>query len=175
MALRNVKGKLRPESPRLKDLPSAAITVVDPSEGRTSHGHFGPNNRAAIGRVVAQLCREGLEGLDADLAKDALALYRATLRNLPSRGPSVRQLVAAQCRHAVIATAYANAAARVGLATAEGIKLAEQARSHDLAAQRLAVTAFDLAKRTTEPKAPDATQLPPGYEWPDETPEGGKP
>jgi hypothetical protein len=99
---------------------------------------------------MKQLCREGLEGLDENLARDALTMYRALLRVAPSDGPAVRQLIAAQCRHAVMATAFANEAAKLGLATPEGIKLAEQSRSHDLAAQRLSVTAFDLAVRTAD-------------------------
>jgi hypothetical protein len=146
MSLRFVKDKLRVESPQLKDTPTA-LTVADPSVDRDEHGHFGPGNGAAIGRGLKQVCREGLEGLDADLARDAMMLYRGVLRSLPAAGPSVRQLVAAQCRHAVIATAFANAAAKAGLASPDGIKLAEHSRSHDLAAQRLAVTAFDLATR----------------------------
>jgi hypothetical protein len=146
MPLRNVKGKLRTESPRLKDL-SLRRTARDPSDGRDEHGHFAAGNRVATDRALKQLCREGLEGLDAELARDAMTMYRALLRTSPSDGPAVRQITAAQCRHAVMATSFANAAAKAGLATPDGIKLAEQARSHDLAAQRLAVTAYDLACR----------------------------
>ena len=50
----------------------------------------------------------------------------------------------------MLATRYANEAASVGLATPTGIKLAEQSRAHDLAAQRLAVTSYDLATRGAE-------------------------
>ncbi|MGA2450835.1 MAG: hypothetical protein ABTD50_19395 [Polyangiaceae bacterium] len=153
MTTRFVKGKARTESPRLKDLPTS-ITVALPSDGRGAHGEFGPGNGAAIGRGVKQLCREGLEGLtsgvDDGLARDALTMYRALVRSLPSDGPGVRQLVASQARHAVMATTYANAAAGVGLASPEGVKLAEKSRAHDLVAQRLAVTAFDLATRLAD-------------------------
>lgn len=167
MALRIVKGKLRPESPRLKDM-SAGTTARDPSAGRTADGRFAAGNGAANGRAAKELIREslGTEGADPETVRQALTMYRAILRELPSDGPSVRQLVAARCRHAVMATRYANEAAKVGLATPAGIKLAEQSRAHDLAAQRLAVTAYDLSIRGAahERDQHEAGRLPPGFE-----------
>lgn len=153
MALRMVKGKLRPESPRLKDTPQA--TAREPSAGRTADGRFAAGNGVANGRAAKALIREslGAVGADPEIVRQALALYRALLRDLPSDGPSVRQLVAARCRHAVMATRYANEAAQVGLATPVGIKLAEQSRAHDLAAQRLATTSYDLAVRNAQLEA----------------------
>lgn len=147
MTTRFVKGKARFETPRLKDLPHAA-TVRDPSAGRDVRGQFAAGNGAATEQGSKALIRQSL-GSDADdpMVREALTLYRAILRGLPSDGASVRQLTASRCRHAVLATRFANEAARAGLTSPEGMKLAEHARAHDLAAQRLAVTAFDLATR----------------------------
>jgi hypothetical protein len=156
MAFRNVKNKFRFESPRLKDV-ARTVTARDPSAGRTADGRFASGNRAANGRSAKALIRRslGAEGADPEMVRQALTMYHALLRDLPSDGPSVRQLVAARCRHAVMATRFANEAAKVGLATPMGLKLAEQSRSHDLAAQRLAVTSFDLAVRGAQKAAAD--------------------
>jgi len=162
MALRVVKGKLRPESPRLKDLALArGGTAVDRSDGRAPDGRFAPGNRAANGRSAKALIRRSLgEGADPEMVRQALTMYYALLRDMPSDGPSVRQLVAARCRHAVMATRFADEAAKVGLATPAGLKLAEQSRAHDLAAQRLAVTSYDLAVRGAERRAETPTSWP---------------
>jgi hypothetical protein len=151
MALRVVKDKLRPESPRLKDLARHG-TARERTVNHGADGRFVTANGAANGREAKTLIREslGTAGADPEMVRQALTMYRAILRELPSDGPSVRQLVAARCRHAVLATRYANEAASVGLATPTGIKLAEQSRAHDLAAQRLAVTSYDLATRGAE-------------------------
>ncbi|HEY1695445.1 MAG TPA: hypothetical protein VGG39_24920 [Polyangiaceae bacterium] len=166
MSLRVVKDRLRPESPRLKDTPAA--TARDPSVGRSADGRFATGNGAANGRAAKALIRESLgsEGAEPEVVRQALTMYRALLRDLPSDGPSVRQLVAARCRHAVMATRYANEAAKAGLATPAGIKLAEQSRAHDLAAQRLAVTSYDLAVRgaALEGDRRAVDRLPPGFE-----------
>lgn len=146
MTTRFVKGKARTETPRLKDHHTPR-TARDPSAGRDARGQFSKGNGAAIGRGAKQIVREALSRVPPELVRDALTLYRACLRELPSDGPSVRQLTAARCRHAVLATCFTNEAVSAGLTTPLGMKLAEAARSHDLAAQRLAVTAFDIASK----------------------------
>ncbi len=150
MSHRFVKGGARTETPRLKDTPKVK-TARDPSEGRDKRGQFAPGNRHSIGQGVKALIKRGLgdaaNPATRELVREATRLYSAILRSLPSDGPGVRQLVAAQARHAMLATHYANEAATVGLATPEGLKLAEASRSHDGTAQRLAVTAYDRAVR----------------------------
>jgi hypothetical protein len=164
MALRLVKGKLRPESPRLKDLP--VVTAGQRSDGRAPDGRFAPGNGAANGRAAKALIRKslGADGADPEMVRQAVTMYHALLRDLPSDGPSVRQLVAARCRHAVLATRFADEAAKVGLATPMGLKLAEQSRAHDLAAQRLAVTSYDLAVRGAQRDAERPKTAWPGFE-----------
>jgi hypothetical protein len=150
MATRFVKDKARTETPRLKDL-SANEPARDPSAGRGEAGRFGAGNRHGIGQGIKALIRRGLGDPEnpatAALVKEATRLYLHLLRSLPSDGPGVRQLVASQARHAMLATFYANEAARVGLATDDGLKLAEASRAHDTTAQRLGVTAYDRATR----------------------------
>jgi hypothetical protein len=147
VAIRNVKGKARFETPRLKDL-NPPHTERDPTEGRTPDGRFASGNAAATERGSKSLIRKSLgKAADPDLVREALTLYRALLRDLPSDGPSVRQLTASRARHAVLATRFADEATKAGLTSPTGMKLAELSRSHDLAAQRLAVTAYDLAVR----------------------------
>lgn len=150
MATRFVKGKARTETPRLKDIPQLdPKTARKPSDGRGSGGRFLPGNRLAIGAGIKALIRQGLgdpnDPATADLVRQATRLYLAIMRGLPSDGPGVRLLVAAQARHATLASHYANEAARAGLATPIGLKLAEAARSHSMTAQRHSVTAYDQA------------------------------
>ncbi|HOU89569.1 MAG TPA: hypothetical protein PLU22_00925 [Polyangiaceae bacterium] len=165
MTARFTKGKARTETPRLKDLPLALVreSAPDPAEGRDEGGRFAPGNRHSVEQGIKALIRRGLgdpsDPTTGELTREALKLYNALRRGLPSDGPGVRQLVAAQARHATLAGFYANEAARVGLATPEGLKLAEASRAHDTTAQRLATTAYDravregAARRAAEPPA----------------------
>jgi hypothetical protein len=153
MALRFVKGSARTETPRLKDL-AGPIPPPDPTKGRDSQGRFTNGNPVANGQGIKALIRKGLgdpnDPATAELVRNATRLYLAILRDLPSDGAAVRQLIASQARHAVLATHYANAAAKAGLASDEGLALAEAARSHDTTAQRLSVTAYDRSVREAQ-------------------------
>jgi hypothetical protein len=155
MTTRFVKGKARTETPRLKDL-STPEAARDPSEGRDGGGRFARGNRTGFGQGIKALIRKGLgdptNEATGRLVREATRLYLAVLRSLPSDGPGVRQLVASQSRHAMLATYYANEAAREGLASDRGLKLAEASRAHDTTAQRLAVTAYDRAVREAAAK-----------------------
>lgn len=159
----------------MKDLHVVA-SARDPSDGRTQGGRFGKGNRASVGNGFKSLIRKSLGDPDdpaaAELVRQATRLYLALLRDLPSDGPAVRQLAASQARHVALATHFANEAARVGLATDRGLRLAEASRAHDTTAQRLAVTAYDRATReaAAAKNAPlDAT------EWEKLIEEGSKP
>ena len=158
MTARFVKGKARTETPRLKDL-SLPETARDPSEGRGEAGRFAAGNRASVGQGIKALIRKGLGDPDDEatgsLVREATRLYLALLRSLPADGPGVRQLVASQARHAMLATHYANEAARVGLGTKDGLAMAEASRAHDTTAQRLSVTAYDRAVREAASKPRD--------------------
>jgi hypothetical protein len=151
MTTRFTKGKARTEAPRLKDL-ATPHSVRDPSEGRANGGRFASGNRAAIGQGWKATIRKALGAMAGspqveEIVRQATSLYVATLRALPADDADIRQLVAARCRNAALGTFYANEAARVGLATPEGLKLAEAARAHDKTAQGLSTTAYDRAVR----------------------------
>ena len=146
MADRFTHDKARTETPRLKDL-NTKETARNPSDGRSGGGRFATGNRIANGQGTKALIRKGLGDPESDLTKDATRLYLAILRTLPSDGPGVRVLVASQARHTVLAAFYADAAAKAGLESPQGLKLAEASRSHDTTAQRLSVTAYDRAAR----------------------------
>lgn len=164
MATRNHNGKPGTETPRLKDL-STKETARDPSEGRGEAGRFAPGNRVANGQGIKALIRKGLgdpsDERTAELVKEATRIYLAILRSLPSDGPGVRVLVAAQARHTVLGTYYADAAAKAGLDTTAGLKLADAARSHDYTAQRLSVASYDRAAReqASKPKGKSLADL----------------
>jgi hypothetical protein len=165
VTLRFTKGKARTETPRVKDL-SVSVPERDPSEGRDASGRFLSGNPHGIGQGFKATIRRSLGSVDnaspeaAEVVRSATKLYLALLRSLPSDGPAVRQLVAAQARHAAIATFYSNEGARVGLATKEGLAFAEAARAHDTTAQRLSVTAYDRAVREAAAKPAPVEQFP---------------
>jgi hypothetical protein len=156
MSGRFVKGKARTETPRAKDIPACLIqtayeTGEERSVGRGEGGRVGPGNRLAVGSGFKAQIRRSLGNPDdpatGPLVKEALKMYASILRDLPDTGPQVRPLVAAQARHTVLATHYANLAVKAGLDTAAGMALADAARAHDTTAQRLSTTAFDRAVR----------------------------
>lgn len=157
MAIRNTHDKTRFESPRVKDIPNLTVgTESERTVGRGSDGRFAAGNRAANGRAQKTITLASMgdpkDPRTAQLASQARTLYFAYLRALPSDGPTVRSTIAAQARNTVLAAEYARLAAVAGLATKEGIKLSEQARAHDVTANRLAVTALDIATREANQK-----------------------
>jgi len=151
MAHRFERGKVRASTPRLKDVPRPKKSEPNPLEGRKPDGKFDSGNRLSEGQGFKALVRRSLGDPEdpavADLTKTTRALYLHTLKSLPSDGPGVRPLVAAQARHMVLATYYSNAAVKAGLETKQGLVMAEASRSHDVTAQRLSVTAYDRAVR----------------------------
>jgi len=163
MALVNEKGKLRPQPPRLKNIPAAA-TARERDRNRDSRGRFVGGNRAATGRAWKSIVRRAL-GRDATAAetdsiyRDAGTLFAAQLRQLPSQVPQVQDAVARGARASVLSSRTAALALEAGLETDAGRKLLELSIKLDARAERLAVTALDLAQRFA--KAESAKQLPP--------------
>ncbi len=149
MALRFVKDETRQESPRLKDTPKEPART--PSDGRATAGRFGPRNRFGEGQGTKALIRKGLgdpeDPVTGERTREALRLYYALVGKLPSDGPAVRALCAAQARHTVLASAFATEASRAGLTSKEGLALAEASRAHDTTAQRMSVAAYDRSVR----------------------------
>lgn len=153
-------SKARADLPRLSHVPQE--TARDPLEGRDRTGRFGKGNQASRGSGVKALILKGLgdpnDPETAEIVRLAVRMYRGLLQELPADGPAVRQLVAAQARHAVLAGHLTTAAAKEGLTSPAGMKLAAQALQHDRAAERLAVTAYDRAVREQRARAAQAPQ-----------------
>lgn len=150
MSIERSHGKARPTLPRRRDL-EAADADRDPCRGRDEHGRFASGNEAGTGRgwkaIVAKHLGRELQGEAGPLAREALQLFRAELAQMPHDGPQVRQLVAARARSAVLAARYAMRAAELGLDTDVGQKAIELSMRLDARAERLAVTALDIASK----------------------------
>ena len=149
MALRFEKGKRRPQPPRLKDLGKRS---GQRSRNQDEGGRFAPGNNAAAGRRVKGIIRRYL-GADVTaqelvaLTQDTLELFRAFKRALGSEVPQVQDTVARRARWGVLSAFYALKAIELGLLTDAGQAAIEMALKLDARAERLDVTAIDLAER----------------------------
>jgi hypothetical protein len=152
MAIRREHGKGRPQPPRLKDLGSAERSG-ERNRNQDAKGRFAPGNDAPKGRAVKRIIRRYLgEGaanseLVEQLTQDTLHLFKAFRRAIGSEVPQVQDTVARRARWGVLSAWYARHAAEVGLGTQEGDRLLEMALKLDARAERLDVTALDLAQR----------------------------
>jgi hypothetical protein len=79
------------------------------------------------------------------LARDAAQMAMRVIKEMPSAGTSVCSSVAAQARHRMLATYYANKSLELGPDTEQGQKFAEAAAKHDMTAERIGVSAYDRA------------------------------
>ncbi len=173
MSIETSHGKARPTLPRSSDL-AVVDTVPNPSEGRAPFGRFAPGNRIAQGQrwkaSIRKLLGRGATSAEAEaLARESFRLYLALLRAMPSDGPSVRTLVALQARHVVLAARWANRAAELGFDSDEGIAADERALRHGQRAERVAVTALDVATRVATAKRRSPAHVP-SWLRPAETP-----
>jgi hypothetical protein len=155
-------GKARPTMLRSSDLTEA--TERDPSVDRVEAGRFAPGNRIAVGRGWKEGVRKLLPPDSADaevqrIADDAALVYRSVLRSLSSDGPLVRLQVAKLARHEAVAGYFQAKAMAAGLSSDEGVALDDRAIKHGQRAERLAVTARDLAD-TAAKRRPDPDGLP---------------
>jgi len=161
MPIESSHGKARPTLPRSSDL-QAVPTVSDAERqragSRDAHGRFAPGNVIGRGRgwkrAIARVLGRHIEDPVAiAVAADAWKDYCATLRQLPSDGPMVRGLVALKARHLALAAYFHGLGAERGLSTEEGMAALEMASKHGQRAERLAVTALDVAtKLAKEPR-----------------------
>jgi hypothetical protein len=160
MSIRNEHGKARPQPPRSKDLPSA-LSAAEPNRGRDASGRFAPGNGLATERGIKALLKRQL-GKHADDA-EVQSLYRETriqflaeLGRMPSKAPQVQRDLCARARWSALSARYAALAASLGLDTPEGQKALDTAMKLDARAERLGVTALDIAERLhrSEPKDP---------------------
>lgn len=173
MTIERSHGKARPTLPRSSDLADAApAPEVDRNRderGRAVAGNtLGVNKgvRAALRKMIA---RETKDPLARAVADDAWKIFAANVAELPSSGSIVRGLLLRKARHEALSAFWEMQATAKGLATPEGIEAQEMAMKHGQRAERLAVTAIDVAtKLKTETKTGDAA--PSWFEKPDGAP-----
>jgi hypothetical protein len=88
-----------------------------------------------------------LKGDAEPLARESFRMYQALLAELPHTGAQVSSLVAARARSAVLSARYAARAAELGLDTEDGMAALDLSMKLDARAERLAVTALDIATK----------------------------
>lgn len=153
MALRFEKGKLRPQPPRIKDVPHRKRTR-ERDRNRDAKGHFTDGNDAARGKrlkaiIKRQLGRDATGQVVERVYADTVDVYRACLRAVPG-GADVAQVqdtLARRARWSVLSAHYSLLATELGLGTEAGNRALEMALKLDARAERLDVTALDLAER----------------------------
>jgi hypothetical protein len=150
MSTRQSHGSAHTELPRSDEL-AAQLPERDPTLHRDAQGRFTSGNGIGYGRhwkrTIARMLGVDMHGEAGELARETWVLYRALLAELPYDSASVRQLVAARARAAVLAARYARRASEVGLDTKDGAAALAQSVALDLRAERLAVTSLDISSR----------------------------
>lgn len=150
MTIERSHGKARPTLVRSADLRIAA-TEAERTDGRQGNGRFAPGNRAAIGRgfreTVKKLLGPKVDDAEAKMVRaDAWRTFVVTMRAMPSDAAPVRSMVSLHAGHVALAAYYRAKATAAGLATAEGMKLLEVADRQSQRAERVLVTALDVAR-----------------------------
>jgi len=165
VSIEHSNGKARPTLPRSSDL-RRVESAGNRTEGRDDAGRFAPGNRVSMGarwkNSVKRLLGRGASAeVASDVARQAWGLYLAVMREMPSDGPTVRMLAALQARHAALAAYFTDRAGELGLDTAEGAAALERATKDGQRAERLAVTALDVATKLADSKPRSGDALPP--------------
>lgn len=156
MTIEQSHGKARPTLPRSSDL-SDIKAASNPSDGRGAGGRFAAGNSVGIGAREKNAIKRllGPTASSNAVIRDARKLFAACLRDMPSDGANVRQLVALQARHGALAAYYAARAAELGLDTVDGAIADDRAMKHGQRAERLAVTSLDIATKLAAAKKPN--------------------
>jgi hypothetical protein len=149
MAIEISHGKARSILPRSSDL-SPVPAVRPPNHG--TNGRFTPGNGAARGRLAKQAIARALGIRSGDenvavVAKDAMRVMAVVMRDMPSDAPTVVNLVALLARHSAVAAFFNVQADKHGLDSKDGKEALEAAMQHGQRAERLTVTALDVATR----------------------------
>jgi hypothetical protein len=151
MALVFEKGKRRPQPPRLKNV-AARQRSGNGAANHDTGGRFTAGNKAAEGKRLKAILKRHL-GREAT-GPDTEALYRevrdifaALVSSVGSDAPQVQDTLARRARWGVLSAHYALRAVELGLETEQGQACLELALKLDARAERLDVTALDLANR----------------------------
>ena len=167
MTIEKSHGKARATLPRSSDLGTCTVPQPDPmpSAKRSSNGRFAPGT-PSLGRgkgakkALAQMMGSGASDPVAKLvAAAATATYAAHIAELPSQGSIVSSLVALAARHEALAGFFHAEAARLGMGSKEGLAALENASKQGQRAERLLVTALDIAKALAAAKPANETDV----------------
>jgi hypothetical protein len=151
MSLRREHQKLRPQPARLKDV-ARRERSGERSRNHDAKGRFVAGNDAPKGRKLKSIIRRHL-GRDATgasveaLFAETKEIFRALVKAVGSDAPQVQDTLARRARWGVLSAHYALRAADLGLDTEQGQACLELALKLDARAERLDVTALDLANR----------------------------
>lgn len=150
MTFERSHGKVRPGLPRASDA-RPAEAADKPTEGRDAHGHFAAGNRNGVGARFKNTVKKSLGTLAVPgevgiVASDARRVYHHVLGSFPSQAPAVRVLVAIHARHVALHAYYTSLAEAAGLDTDRGLKLLEVADRQSQRAERVLVSAQDMAR-----------------------------
>lgn len=174
MTFERSHSKARPTLPRASDL-RAGTSARKPTDGRDAAGRFVPGNRVSVGagfkRTAKKLLGSGTGSTEEHiLRRDAWRVFTATMRTMPVDAPPVRSLVGLHSRHIALAAMYGAKASAAGLDTPEGMRLQEAADRQSQRAERVLVTALDVARvvadqeakrrRPSDPLALDMPEVP---------------
>ncbi len=143
-------GKARPSLVRASDLRPAEPDANRTGE-RDARGQFAAGNRTgALARFQATVKKSlGSGGTDSEtgiIARDARRVFANVMRALASDAAPVRVLVAIHARHVALHGYYTAKAEAAGLETTQGLKLLEVADRQSQRAERVLVTAQDVAR-----------------------------
>jgi len=122
------------------------------SRNQDEKGRFTAGNTAPEGRRLKSIIRRHL-GKDAVgdavevLFSETKDMFRALVRAVGSDAPQVQDTLARRARWGVLSAHYALRAVELGLETPQGQACLELALKLDQRAERLDVTALDLANR----------------------------
>lgn len=152
-------GKARPTLPRSSDLQTVP-TVADPVRSRDERGRASAGNDLARGRGWKQALRKmlGKGATDVEaiaVADDAWRLFVGALAELPHDGQNVRALVMRKARHEALSAYWSARASLLGLSSVAGIEAEDRATAHGQRAERLTISAIDVATRLAKVRRPD--------------------
>lgn len=163
MSIERSHGKMRLARPRPRDA-GAATADRDPFRDRDARGRFQTGNTAGRNRtakrsitaVLRSAAASGVAGVvaapsgsapvPAQIAQQALTLYRAGRRDLHTDSPIALSHLARWAVNTALAQHLAALAAEHGLDTDQGLRLLERAHACEGRAERASIAALTMAR-----------------------------
>jgi hypothetical protein len=163
MALERSKGKLRPGLPRSSDLHT--VPAGEPDGNRDTGGRFEKGNTVGTRRGIRALIKRhlGRDGTNAEtesVYRETTTLFGGFMKSMPTEADVVQDLAARQARASVFSARFAAQALEVGIFTDKGRQLLEMSIRFDQRAERLMVTALDVATKLAESERKQAPAVP---------------